>query len=96
MEVSVISGDEFFKCRRIYSEVAAEFLKHDPVSKGTRRRPQWGREMSTVHVRRGIGAAHCDQKESSNNFVIPELSHYHGTAHTVLLTGLGNRVSNII
>jgi hypothetical protein len=91
MEVSVISGDELFICRQIYSKSTAELLRHDPVSKGTQHWTQWGREMSTVHVRRGIGAAHCDQKESQNKFVISELSHYHGISHTaplkVLVTG---------
>jgi len=91
MEVSIISGDEHFNCRQIYSKFAAELLRHDPVSKGTLHRPQWGREMSTVHVRRGTGAAHCDQKEREKYFMIPELSHYHGIAHTatlkVLVTG---------
>jgi hypothetical protein len=38
--------------------------------------------MSSVHVRKGTGAAHCDQKESKKKFVIPELSLYHGIAHT--------------
>jgi hypothetical protein len=35
MEVWVISGGELFNCREIYREVAAELLRHDPVSKGT-------------------------------------------------------------
>jgi hypothetical protein len=35
MEVSVISRGKLFNCRQIYSEVAAELLRHDPVSKGT-------------------------------------------------------------
>ena len=91
MEVGLISGGEPFICRQIYSKVSAELLRHDPVSKGTQHWPQWGREMSTVHVRRGIGAAHSDQKESQNKFVIPELSNYRGIAHTaplkVLVTG---------
>jgi hypothetical protein len=54
MEVSVISGGELFHCRQIYSKVAAELLRHDRVSKGTQHGPQWGREMSSVHVRRGL------------------------------------------
>jgi hypothetical protein len=35
MEVWVISEGELFNCRQIYSEVAAELLRHDPVSIGT-------------------------------------------------------------
>jgi len=91
MEVSVISGGELFNCCLIYSKVAAELLRHESVSKGIEYGSQWGRQMSTVHVRKGTGAAHYDQKERQNHFVTPELSHYHGIAHTaplkVLLTG---------
>jgi hypothetical protein len=41
--------------------------------------------MSNVHMRKENGAAHCQQKGSQNNFVIPELSYYYGTAHRALL-----------
>jgi hypothetical protein len=73
MVVDVISGGKLFNCRHPHSKVTAELFRHDPVSKGTQYGPQRGREMSTVHLRKGIGAAHCDQKESQNNSVIPEL-----------------------
>ena len=66
----------------VYNKVAIELLRHESVSKGTRYGSRWGREMSTLPVRKGTGAAHRDQKERQKYFVIPQLSHYHATAQT--------------